>query len=226
MKVYLLIIFTAVIVLLGVDSLFAPAFLNISIWNSLEALLWCAIFVAVCDIFSSIVVRVVPQKWYNPTKKIFKIFSWEKAFYESLNIREWKEKIPEFGKCSNFKKDKVYDKFNNKYVEKFLREEIIAEVLHMLSGILGVGCIFIFPLKYAVFYGLPIFILNFMLNLIPVWVQRYNRPKVMKLYEHNLKREQEQKEKETTVEASEEDNAEEKIEENVDVEKPKITIKL
>ena len=135
----------------------------------------CALFVRYC----------LPKKVFNPFLKIYNVGKKERKFYEKIGIRQWKDRIPEAGQLfANFAKTEILDMTNNEYVKKFMSETIYAEIMHWLSVIFSFLIIFI-DLSLALTVGLPLVIGNMILNLMPVLVQRYNRPKLMVLYQRN-----------------------------------------
>ncbi len=141
------------------------------------------------DAIVAIIVHALPRRWVNPFKKIFKVYNWERKFYLSLGIKHWKDRIPETGEAlTGFAKDKVVDMTNNEYVMKFMEETVYAEILHFLSIIFCIPVIFLNP-DLTLLVGLPMFIFNAIIQIMPVMVQRYNRPKLMALYIRNQRRE-------------------------------------
>ena len=72
-----------------------------------------------------------------------------------------------------------------------MMETVYAEVLHFWSAILGFLVVFISP-KLFVVVGLPLALTNVILQIMPVMVQRYNRPKLMLAYERAMKNKQKQ----------------------------------
>ena len=145
----------------------------------------CALFVRYC----------LPKKVFNPFLKIYKVGKNERKFYEKIGIRKWKDRIPEAGQLfANFGKSEIAETNNNEYVYKFMSETIYAEIMHWLSALFSFLIIFI-DLRLALTVGLPLVVGNMILNLMPVLVQRYNRPKLMVLYQRN---ERMKKKEETT----------------------------
>lgn len=146
----------------------------------------CALFVRYC----------LPKKVFNPFLKIYNVGKKERKFYERIGIRKWKDRIPEAGQLfANFSKTEIADMTNNEYVKKFMSETIYAEIMHWLSMLFSFLIIFI-DLRLALTVGLPLVIGNMILNLMPVLVQRYNRPKLMVLYKRNERISLKNKEKE------------------------------
>lgn len=135
----------------------------------------CALFVRYC----------LPKKVFNPFLKLYNVGKRERKFYEKIGIRKWKDRIPEAGQLfANFSKTEVADMTNNEYAKKFMSETIYAEIMHWLSMLFSFLIIFI-DLRLALTVGLPLIIGNMILNIMPVMVQRYNRPKLMVLYQRN-----------------------------------------
>lgn len=135
--------------------------------------------------FASTIRFIVPMKSINPFSKIYRVYPWEKKVYVALGIRKWKDKIPELGKTlENFDKSSLSDPHNNEYVLRFIRMTIKAEIMHKLSAWFGLLIIFV-NLKLFLVVGLPLIICNFIINIMPVMVQRYNRPKLLLLYKRN-----------------------------------------
>lgn len=148
----------------------------------------CALFVRYC----------LPKKVFNPFLKVYNVGKNERKFYEKIGIRKWKDRIPEAGQIfADFSKTEVADMTNNEYVKKFMSETIYAEIMHWLSMLFSFLIIFI-DLRLALTVGLPLVIGNMILNLMPVLVQRYNRPKLMVLYERNKRLELKKKKEEET----------------------------
>lgn len=125
---------------------------------------------------------VLPKKWFDPFSKSFRASEKERKFYNFVGIRKWKDKIPA---GIGFRKDRVYEKDNPDYVHTFLVDSAIAEREHLWTLIIGWIIVFVnpfTPLKYSLPFACPVCCTHFMLHLMPVMVQRYNRPKLILLY--------------------------------------------
>ena len=133
--------------------------------------------------------RLLPKKCVPYEAKIFAVGAKEKRFYERLKIRKWKDRIPEIGHLTGFRKNKIADPNSLEYVERFLLEIRYGQVVHFVSLFSG------FLLCFALFFPvvrlsvvLPICIVNFFLNLLPIFTLRYNGYKLNVLYQANKKR--------------------------------------
>ncbi len=166
------------------SRVFAITIISLLVLVAIDAV--CALFVRYC----------LPKKVFNPFLKIYNVGKNERKFYERIGIRKWKDRIPEAGQLfANFAKTEIADTNNNEYVYKFMSETIYAEIMHWLSALFSFLIIFI-DLRLALTVGLPLVIGNMILNLMPVLVQRYNRPKLMVLYERNKRNELKKKKEE------------------------------
>lgn len=153
----------------------------------LLSILFSLLLLIIIDAVVAIFVRMFPKKWVNPFNKIYTVHKWESKFYVKLGIRKWKDLIPESGKMlTGFGKREVLDMKDNAYLFKFMEETVYAEVMHLLSAVLGFLVVFV-NLKLWLLVGIPLAIFNFILQILPAMVQRYNRPKLMLAYRRNEK---------------------------------------
>ena len=177
--------------------------LNIIFNFNINTFLYFLLTISVVVVPTVILVLIVgnlPQKAYNPTKKIYHVFSFETKFYEFLGVRKYKDKIPELGKqLSNFDKSKIDRPDDPKYIFLFLTENCKGSLTHVVSILWGfvsvIPAIFIFPMPYILSMWLPAMLLNTTLHFISMSVLRYMRPRLLKLY--NRLKEKEHKQTQT-----------------------------
>ena len=153
--------------------------------------------------------RLLPEKAVDPFRKIYRVAKWEKKVYKKLGIVKWKDKIPEAGGLlASFQKKKVLDFHDNEYIMTFMRESVYAEVMHVISAIAGLAVPALCAVRllwpdvipqvhWCVRIALPVALVNFVLQVLPVLVQRYVRPQLMSVYLRNQKRAQRQAEAQT-----------------------------
>ncbi len=143
--------------------------------------------VVAIDAIVAAVVHAVPERKINPFAKCFQASQKERSFWEKLGVRKWKDIIPESGKyLCHFSKTNVEQPNNNEYVLKFLRETCYAEVMHIISIFLGFIPLAFMPIKLTVV--LPVCFINAVLQTLPVIVQRYNRIRLIALYNFNKRK--------------------------------------
>lgn len=164
--------------------------------NAFTILAFTALAVAtvvLMDAITATVCRLLPKKWANHEKKIFQVSAKEKKFYEKLNIRKWKDKIPEIGQFTGFRKNKLDEPNNLQYVNRFLLESCYGEIGHTVSCFAGfavLGLFFITPLWWGI--AIPVAIVNAIMNLPSLFILRYNSYKLEILRKSIIKKQEKQ----------------------------------
>lgn len=147
------------------------------------------ILIILVDGMVATVARLLPKRFAEHTKKHFTVSMEEKKLYEKLKIRLWKDKIPEIGHFTRFRKNKIVDPKNVAYIERFLLECCYGQIGHFWSVIFGFIILLFYPLTHTwVSLSLPVAIVNGVLNLLPICVLRYNVYKLKILLKTNLKK--------------------------------------
>lgn len=183
MVLYLCIILSAMTIISVLNIIFT----TLNPWFIISAVTITTIFQFVIDGIFAIIINKLPNKWFGMDKKCFEVSKKSQEFYEKLKIRKWKDKVWELGGLGGFRKNKLSQPNNSDYIERFIIESNKGIVTHRLGYLLGFLGIFIFPLKYALGIGIPVAIVNLILNALPVMILRYNIPK-LKLLHKRLKR--------------------------------------
>ena len=180
-------------ILLLVGGMFITWGINSFFISPLICMLYVVIGTAIIfglDALIAWLLHMLPEKYFNYKKRIFLVSEREKKFYEKLGIRKWKDKVPEMGQVCDFKKNKIAST-EQKYIEKFLAETCYAEIIHIsmiLIGFLIIPIIYFFNAGYFWNFSFPLIIINIYLNLPPILIQRYTRPKLIKLKERELRK--------------------------------------
>lgn len=186
-RYYIIAIAVAVALIFGVNSIFVIPHAPLV---ALAYIALCVLGAFAIDAIVALAVRyLVPQRFYNPLAKRFACLRFEKKLYTKLGIRKWKDKIPETGGILvGFGKSHATDLHNNDYVYKFMQETCYAEVMHVWSMPLGFLVLLICPAHLRLSIALPVAVVNAVLQLLPVMVQRFVRPQLLRVYKGNLKR--------------------------------------
>ena len=130
-----------------------------------------------------LIMRLLPKSLWNYKRKRFYVSKKEVEFYDKvLHIKKWKEKVPEKGSIAGFPKDKIRS-LEEPYLAKFLQENCFAESMHFIGGLMGFT-VLLFLKKSNYFFAIPILIVNFILNIMPSIIQRFNRYRLAKIYEN------------------------------------------
>lgn len=152
--------------------------------------------IAVDGIFATIIRRCLPAKWFDYNVKWAKASKREIRFYEAIGIKKWKDKVLELGCFTSFSKSEIKDPNNPEYIKRFILENNYGAVIHLVLVFVGFLILLIQP-KYFYMFGLPVAIVNMFLNFLPLFILRYNTPRLQTLLKYTLRksmREQENKE--------------------------------
>ncbi|MBQ8342731.1 MAG: hypothetical protein IJY21_01350 [Clostridia bacterium] len=161
-----------------------------------------AVLVIVVDALVATVCRLMPEKFANHESKAYTVSAKEKSFYEKLKIRKWKDKVPEIGHFTGFRKNKIADPKSVEYLDRFLLEACYGELGHFCILFIGftillLGFIPFFPtMSLWLAISIPVSIVNIFLNVPSLFILRYNSYKLEILRKSNLKKQQRAKAKE------------------------------
>lgn len=185
MLLYLIIIFISSCVIAGVVALsFSESFLLTF------GVTWAAIgIIVVINAIVATIARSLPKSCADFNKKVFIVSSKEKGFLEKLKIRKWKDLIPEIGHFTGFRKNKIAEPNNPKYIERFLLECCYGEIGHFWSVIFGfLLLLFFFISDMWVAISIPVAVIAGVLNMLPFMTLRYNSYKLRILRTSLLKK--------------------------------------
>ena len=188
-KLYLNIIFSVICLLIGINSFLAIFVYETTAWALISTILSSVTLIVLIDTFFAILIGILPKKWFSMKNKCFNVSKKEQMFYEQLSIRKWKDQILELGWLGGFSKRKIKDPKNPKYYERFIVESNRGIVEHLLGTIFGFSIMFIYP-NYMWTVGLPISVVNLILNILPTMILRYNIPKLKAVHTGLIKRQQ------------------------------------
>jgi len=123
----------------------------------------------------------IPLQHFNPEKWLYLTRGWEQdgEIYQKLfHVREWKNFIPNGSALyPNTFKMKNLPTLNINYLETWLRESCRAEFCHLIMILPG----FLFFLWNSVETGWWMVGYAVANNLVPIVMQRFNRPRVRRL---------------------------------------------
>ena len=174
-------------ILIGcMDIIFVAPVMEISPWFFVVMVIVSTIYQVAVDGLFAFLCNHIPASWLK-NRKFFEVSKREQKFYEKLGIRSWKDKVLELGSMGGFSKSKIDDPNSPEYIEKFLIESYKGEIDHISGMIAGFSVIFILPLKYAWFIGVPVAIVNVVVNMMSTMILRYNTPKLKTLHKRALR---------------------------------------
>lgn len=188
MVLYLVIIAVCVAAIAGMNA----AIWDASFWVMLAWTSGITVVVIVIDGATAGITRLCPAKWFPIEHKFYDVGKKEKRFYEKIKIRFWKDKIPEIGHFTGFRKNKLDNPKSVEYVERFMLESCYGEIGHIISCFTGFLIMIPFPFMPNEWWciSLPVAIVNLLLNMPSIFVLRYNYYKLAILRKSHLKKKQ------------------------------------
>lgn len=146
----------------------------------------------IVDALVAIIIRKMPEKWFQKDKGLFHTGEKELKFYTALKVQKWKDFIPELGSFTGFHKNKVANPFDNEYIARFILEARYGVAIHFYS----VPASFLIILADWKMYtgqsnlwltvGLPVAIVNAILIVLPAFILKYNLPRLVRIYNNNI----------------------------------------
>ena len=149
------------------------------------------ILVIIIDGIIATICRILPKKVANYQAKLYLVSKREKQVYDKIKIKSWKEKVPEIGHFTGFRKNKIDKPKDKDYINRFLEEICYGEVGHAVSILTGF-CLLLIPLlnDYYLPLVLVVAIVNGILNLLPIFVLRYNSYTLLILHKRLARKEE------------------------------------
>ncbi len=192
MLLYSLIIIFFQIVIVLLNILFNP--MALPWWQYIIYTVVATLFVIIVDGIFAFIIRRLPNKWFDYHHKCFQVSKRKIRFFDHLNVKKWKDHVPELGGFTNFHKNKIADPHSSEYMGRFILEACYGIVIHYWSVPFG---FLILLMDYRMYISnsnlwltifLPVALANAPLILAPAFILEYNLPKLVRIYEINLKR--------------------------------------
>jgi len=134
---------------------------------------------------------ILPRKIFNENAFPFRLFKWEKdgSFFRFIRVKKWKSKVPDMSKYTHIIYPKrVPTKVTSKEVDRLIKESCVAEATHYVLSFFGLGIYWIWKDKV----GKWLTVLYILGNIPFVVIQRYLRPKYLRVKEKLIIREERQ----------------------------------
>lgn len=152
-------------------------------WTFLGALFWVVattgLEIAVIVILAILTGFCVPKKLYHECK-FYAVSKREVNFYRALHINVWKDKVCELGMLGGFSKKKLQNPNDPVYIDRFIWEINKGMFMHMI-GIVGAFLVLFIPVPGFWSITFPVALVGAFLNLLPLMVLRYNKPRLLML---------------------------------------------
>jgi len=150
----------------------------------------CALYLVDISLGFFLLGRILPKEWFQSEKFPFHPFAFEKDgnVYHALRVRKWKDGYPDMSVLlpSIMPSKKLPKRLTAEELNLMIQETCVAEWTHSALCVLGFGCVFLW--KEA--GGWILSGLYALGNLPYIVIQRYNRPKLIRLLRRLDAREQ------------------------------------
>ena len=178
MILYMSIIGISVVILSIVNIVLGSNIWGLNEWWVIAILVGCVVVEFAIDGLMAYLIHELPDKWFEPDKKLYKVSKKERKFYNFLRIKKWKDKVWELGGLGGFRKNKIVDANDYNYLKQFIIESNKGIVIHWAGIVMGCALMLIIPVEYILTVSLPVCVVNAILNIMPIFVLRYNIPKL------------------------------------------------
>lgn len=150
----------------------------------------CLIYLALIGFAFFIIGRVLPKGLFSFEKFPFRSIMAEREgkIYQRIRVHKWKDSFPDMSRIFPFltpSKNLSKTAVTTGRLEQMIQETCIAEWVHGLLIVLGFGCMWI----WNGMGGWIISVLYAFGNLPYILIQRYNRPRLVKLLQGMRKKE-------------------------------------
>ena len=131
--------------------------------------------------------RVLPKDLFLCDRFPYKEYLCERGgkVYEKLRIKAWQNRVPDMSKIlPSLVPPKQFSRGDTHRLPSMIQETCVAELVHGLLCLSGLACLELWPGVG----GTVITLLNLVVNLAYVAIQRYNRPRLLRLLRNTEKR--------------------------------------
>ena len=195
--IYFIIIFAAVALDITAAVIVSVQTGAFSLWYATIGPLFTLLYIFVCMGIVAIFMRVAPSKWWDAKNEFFKIHPGATNFYSKIGIKKWKNKIPDWSASNGFPKGELKST-DPEYLERFIYETCYGEMLHFLSIFVPITALALFDISFW-WYVVPLLVLNALLQIPTIFIQRYNRVRLTRFLNAQAKRQENTKKGEPTT---------------------------
>lgn len=157
-------------------------------------LLYCVCYYAFLGVFFFVAGRLMARHTFDYDAPPFRLLPLEQdgQIYKRIGVASWQAKVPDMSKI--FKKlmpaKKMDGRPDKQTLILMIQETCVAELIHALLCVFGLAALWIWPGWGGVIVWLVYCVLG---NLPYIIIQRYNRPRLIKLLRLCLIREERKK---------------------------------
>lgn len=149
----------------------------------------CVFYLMAVGVIGFFAGRGIPKSWLKPNKGIFRcrLYENEGKLYERIGIKKWQKKVPDMSRILPFMMPpKNLQGDYQSRLSVMILETCKAELTHVVLCVIGLPVLKLIPGKG----GMIVYLLYVVVfNLPYILIQRYNRPRLIRLYEKQKQKE-------------------------------------
>ena len=180
---YAIIILVAMVLTASLNAIFEMA----TFLYSAFAVTLLTVAVILIDGLFAFIIRRLPERYFDYRRKIYRVEKKERKFYKAIGVKSWRGLVLDLGMFTSFSKSRFSKPDDPLYTGRFLLESCYGVIIHVVCVIVGFSVMAIIP-RHALGMGLPVALVNAVLNILPIFVLRYNTPKIATIHERNLRK--------------------------------------
>ncbi len=184
--IYIITVLISAILIIAGNMIFLPKTPEVLASISLSVAVGIIAIFALDGIFAFVIRRMTPKSWYRPNRRAFDVPKKEFRLYQRLGVKNWVKIVPELGGFTDFHKDSVGNLGDTERLERFILEANFGVIIHLENAIFGFLVAFI-PYVGRPSVWIPIYVVNFILSIMPVAILRFNNYTLIKLYKRSTK---------------------------------------
>lgn len=150
----------------------------------------CAVYLLVLALTAHPIGQALPRR-FDAGRFPFAPWQWERGgrVYKRLHIDRWKTLVPDMSRLlpDMVRKTLPDTAATSMQADALVQETCVAEVVHGASSLLGLACLWLWPTWGGIALTAAWVLLG---NLPFILIQRYNRPRLVRLADLLRKREQ------------------------------------
>ena len=135
--------------------------------------------------------RALPKSWFDCDRRRFQVNKFQNLICRGTKVKEWKDKIPVGGRVAGFRLNQLSKPRDVNFLSRYIYESCFAEWLHAICsiyGILSLVIIFLINKSFILPIALPIALVFAYQNMASVIIQWFTRPRIVKLREAVVKK--------------------------------------
>ena len=144
----------------------------------------CVIWLLALALLAHPLGQALPRRWFDGERFPYRCYKWEKQgrIYTRIGVERWKTLVPDM-----VKKQVDPTAVTAAQAAVLVQETCVAEAVHTASSLLGLLCLRLWP----GWGGVLVWAVWFLLGNLPfILIQRYNRPRLLRLRSLLQRREQ------------------------------------